>query len=101
MRPASGNGWQPLLGAYWALRNPRADMFGKRKESDFNQEIEAHLALEVDRLRAEGMSEKEAQATARREFGNVLRTQEQFHESEGWVWLDHLLRDVKFALRVL
>lgn len=78
-------------------------MFGRnnRKESDFNQEIEAHLSLEVDRLRAEGMSEEEAQTTARREFGNVLRTQEKFHQSGHWMWLEQLLRDMRFALRVL
>ncbi len=73
----------------------------RRREPDFTQEIEAHLALEVDRLRGEGMSAEEAQATARREFGNVLRAQEQFRESGRWMWLDHLLRDMKFALRVL
>lgn len=73
----------------------------RRREPDFTQEIEAHLALEVDRLRGEGMSAEEAQATARREFGNVLRAQEQFRESGRWMWLDHLLRDIKFALRML
>src|SRR5690348_14167121 len=99
MRRANGIAWRQPLDASWARRDRRADMFGrsKRKKSDFSQEIEAHLALEVDRLRAEGMPEEEAQATARREFGNVLRANERFHESGRWMWLEHLLRDIKFA----
>ncbi|MBZ5521712.1 MAG: ABC transporter permease [Acidobacteriia bacterium] len=78
-------------------------MFSRRRrtETDFSEEVQAHLALEVDRLRAEGMSEANAEAEARRRFGNVLSTQERFHESSHWLWLEHLQRDVAFALRVL
>lgn len=43
----------------------------KRKPSDFGAEIEAHLQLETERLREEGLSETEARAAARRGFGNV------------------------------
>ncbi|HEY3456125.1 MAG TPA: hypothetical protein VGK64_16220 [Bryobacteraceae bacterium] len=35
-------------------------MFGRRKQSDFSAEIEAHLSHEVDRLRELGLSDEEA-----------------------------------------
>jgi predicted permease len=78
-------------------------MFWRRKRTgnDFNDEIQAHIALEAQRLRAEGMSDADAEAAARRQFGNVLSTEEQFYESSRWLWLDHLRRDVAYGLRVL
>jgi predicted permease len=72
----------------------------KRKESDFKAEISAHLELEIERLRDEGMSELEAEAAAHREFGNVRQAEERFHESSHWMLLEHLLRDVAYAFRV-
>ena len=73
----------------------------KRKQSDFAEEIEAHLALEVDRLCAEGLSREEAEAAARREFGNLARVEERFYEAQRWLWLEHLKRDVSYAVRIL
>jgi|SRR5271170_1681484 len=77
-------------------------MFGrKRKPSDFSAEIEAHLELEVERLRDAGMSEEKARIAARRAFGNVTRAQERFYEAGRWVWWDQLWRDVRFGLRMM
>jgi|HubBroStandDraft_1064217.scaffolds.fasta_scaffold25046_1 predicted permease len=77
-------------------------MFGRnRKENDFSQEINAHIQLECERLRGQGMSEDEALAAARRTFGNVTRAKEQFYESRRWLWWDHLRQDVRYGLRML
>ena len=77
-------------------------MFGrKRKTSDFSGEIEAHIELETDRLRAEGLEDEEARSAARRAFGNVTRAQERFYESVRWAGWDHFREDVHFAFRML
>ena len=77
-------------------------MFGrKRKLDDFGSEIEAHLQNEVERLRESGMSEEQAQAAARRAFGNVLRAEERFYESGRWLWCEHFWQDVRYGLRML
>jgi len=73
----------------------------KRKQSDFAAEIEAHLELEMERLKEQGMSEEEARAAARRAFGNLTQAQECFYESGRWLWWDHLVQDLRFGLRVL
>jgi putative ABC transport system permease protein len=73
----------------------------KREQSDFNAEVEAHLAHEVERLKEQGMSEEEARAAARRAFGNVTRAQERFYESNRWVWFDQLFQDIRYGLRQL
>jgi predicted permease len=77
-------------------------MFGrKRKLDDFTSEIQAHLQLEIERLRDQGLSEEQARATARRSFGNVLHAEEHFYESRRWLWWDHFWQDVRYGLRTL
>ena len=77
-------------------------MFGrKRKPSDFNAEVEAHLELEADRLKEQGLSDEEARMAARRTFGNVTGAQERFYESGHWVWWDQLRQDIRHGLRML
>jgi predicted permease len=73
----------------------------KRSAEDFRAEIEAHLALEADDLRSEGLNEDEARWKARRDFGNVRAAQERFYLKGRLVWLDKLFRDVRFGMRSL
>ena len=77
-------------------------MFGrKRRQDDFNAEIEAHLQLEVERLKEQGLNEEDALVTARRSFGNVTLVQERFYESGRWLGWDNLIHDFRFAFRQL
>ena len=73
----------------------------RRSDEDFSEEISANLALEADRLEAEGMRPEEARMAALRAFGNVTRAREQFYESRRIMWLDNLQRDVQYAVRGL
>jgi predicted permease len=72
-------------------------MFRRRKDQDFAAEIQAHLDLETDRLREEG----HAGVDARRSFGNVAAAQERFYESRRFLWMEHLWRDVRYAIGTL
>ncbi len=74
---------------------------GRRSPSDFAAELQAHLELEAGRLREAGMNEEEALAAARRNLGNMTHIQERFYESRRWLWLDHLVQDVRYGLRQL
>lgn len=77
-------------------------MFGRRRpQSDFSEELRAHLALEIDRLRAEGLGEEDAYWQARRNLGNLAGAGEQFYESSHWLWLENLTQDARYALRGL
>jgi hypothetical protein len=48
--------------------------------SDLSEEIQQHLAEKVEALMAGGMSRKDAEYAARREFGNIARIEESGHE---------------------
>ena len=77
-------------------------MFGRRRKlDDFTAEVEAHLQLEAERLKEQGLSAEEAQDRARRSFGNVTRARERFYESGRWLWWDHLWQDVRYGVRAL
>jgi len=73
----------------------------KRKQTDFAAEIDAHIKLEADRLREEGLNQSEAQAAARRTFGNPTGAKERFYETSRWMWLDHLRQDLRHAFRLM
>jgi predicted permease len=77
-------------------------MFGrKRKQSDFAAEIRAHLELETERLKEEGLNDKEARGAARRAFGNVTQAQERFYEAGRWLGWDCLVQDLRYGVRML
>ncbi|HLJ50168.1 MAG TPA: ABC transporter permease [Bryobacteraceae bacterium] len=73
----------------------------KRNFDDFSEELRAHIALEADRLRQEGLSEEEAWAAARRNVGDRIKAGERFYESTRWMWLEHLSQDLRYAFRQL
>ena len=75
--------------------------FRRRPHSDFSAELQAHLELEQDRLRAEGFSEAEAYNQARKNLGNLTKANERFYESSRWIWLDQGVQDTRLALRHL
>jgi hypothetical protein len=51
----------------------------RRTDRDFHDEIRAHLALEAERLMAEGVDPIDARDRARRAFGNVTAAEERFY----------------------
>ena len=57
--------------------------------------------MEEDALRERGFSAEEARTAAERAFGNRTAAVEHFHESQRWLWWDHLRQDIRFALRTL
>jgi predicted permease len=68
---------------------------------DLTEEIQQHLAEEADALMAEGMTRAEAEAAARRKFGNVTRMEEQGREAWQMPWVEGWIADVRFAARKL
>ena len=76
-------------------------MWRKRKPADFQAELDAHLELEADALREEGLPDDDARAAARRALGNRTSAEERFYESSRWMFGQHLFRDLRFAVRVL
>jgi putative ABC transport system permease protein len=71
------------------------------QDDEFAREIEAHLELEADQLRNEGLPPEDARAAAHRRFGNVVAAKERRFESQRLPWLDRLQQDTRGAWRSL
>src|SRR6202030_3408441 len=72
-----------------------------RRDSELNEELQAHLDLLTAENVRRGMTLKEARYAARREFGGVEQTKESYREQRGLPFVDTLLQDLRFALRML
>ena len=69
--------------------------------NDLSEEIRQHLTEKVEALMAGGMSRKDAEFLAKREFGNLARIEESGHEAWMWPRAESILADIRFALRKL
>ncbi len=73
----------------------------KRMLEDLDQEIHEHIEMATRENIDRGMSPKEARYAALRKFGNVTQVKEDAREVWSLVWLEHLLQDIRFGLRML
>ena len=72
-----------------------------RKDQDFVEEIESHLAHEEDANLERGLSPEEARRQAHVRFGNARSVREQEWRYRSLVWVEDLRRDFSFSLRSL
>jgi predicted permease len=78
------------------------ELFSRRRlYSDLSAEIQEHLDEKVEELIAEGMPKNDAEAAARREFGNVTLVAEDSREVWRWRSLENFAIDVRYGLRSL
>ena len=78
-----------------------ARIFSRRKlYADLAEEIRAHLHERMDELLASGIPLKQAEAQARREFGNMTLIEEDSRHVWRWPSVENLFLDVCYALRM-
>lgn len=82
-------------------RRFRALVQRARIERGLQEEMRLHLDLRQQQLQAAGLPARDARVAARRRFGNLLRLREDSINAWGWLWLEQLVQDVRFAARTL
>ena len=88
--------WLRIFGS--RLRN----FFRKRKlDGDLDAELQSHLAMLADEHVRRGMTLDEAHQAARRDFGGVEQAKESYRDQRGLPFLETLVQDVRYALRML
>jgi predicted permease len=71
----------------------------KRLDAELDAEVRHHLeSLEAEH-RARGLSEHEARAAARRDFGGLAQIQESYRDQRGIPMLETSWRDIRFGVR--
>ena len=79
---------------HWLTRRSQED-------AELDEELQFHLAEEARLRIGRGEAPDSARQSARRGFGNVLRTKEIAREAWTWSALDRLAADLHFSLRML
>ena len=83
------------------LRQLRA-LFRKEKlDAEMAEEMQAHLELQAAENEKSGLSADAARYAARRAFGGVEQIKERARDQRGFVWLDQLIQDLRYAARML
>jgi predicted permease len=88
--------WLRIFGS--RLRN----FFRKRKlDGDLDAEFQSHLEMLTEENIRRGLSPLEARQAARRDFGGVEQAKESYRDQRGLPFLETLVQDVRYALRML
>jgi predicted permease len=73
----------------------------RRKEAELREELEFHLKEEAAEQEAEGVPEERAKWAAHRDLGNVTLIQENVRRVWLWIFLEQLVQDIGYALRIV
>src|SRR5580658_719544 len=73
----------------------------KRMLEGLDEDIREHIARETQDNIERGMTPEEARYAAMRKFGSVTRVKEETREVWSFIWLEQLLEDIRFGLRML
>ena len=73
----------------------------EKREDDLSAEIESHITMAIQERVARGESLDSATAAVRRQFGNREQVRATTRDMWGWIWLEQLLLDFRYAARKL
>ena len=73
----------------------------QRRKRELQEEIDAHLQMAIADRVATGQSPSEAKMSALREFGSAPMIADVTREQWGWLGLELLVQDIRYALRQL
>ena len=72
-----------------------------RRKAELAEELESHLRMDAADRIARGASPEQARIDARRELGNIPMIADMTREKWGWLRMEHLLQDLRYAFRTL
>src|ERR1044071_6851523 len=70
-------------------------------DREFDDELNFHHEMELERQRQRGFDPGEADARARRHIGSVLRAKEGMRQARAMVWLESIGADIRYGARLL
>src|SRR5215469_18879828 len=70
-------------------------------EDDMEEELRSHIQHRADDLEQSGLNRAEAERRARIEFGGRERYREESYQALGGNFIETLIRDVRYSLRLL
>src|SRR5690242_5138691 len=68
---------------------------------DFDEELEAHVAMHTEASVAAGLSETEARRVALAKLGCAEQVRQARHDGRALLWLENFRQDARYGLRTL
>jgi putative ABC transport system permease protein len=91
-----------MMGLLSSLRSLTSTLFHRsRVESEMEEELRAHIQDRANDLERSGVPRAEAERRARLEFGGYQKYKEEIREAKGTHFLETLIQDLRFGLRML
>jgi putative ABC transport system permease protein len=72
-----------------------------KREQRMSAEFRFHLESQIEDYMRQGLSREEAELRARREFGAIELAKDECRDQSRIQWVDHFLRDIRYAFRSL
>ena len=72
-----------------------------RADSELDEELGEHVARKTEEYAAKGMSAQQARRQALMDLGGVEQAKENCREARGTHFLESLIQDIRFALRIM
>jgi putative ABC transport system permease protein len=79
----------------------RAFFVSRELDRDFDEELESHVAMQIEDNVRRGMSPDQARRSALLRVGGPASLRQQHREARGFPALDAVLQDVRFAFRLI
>ena len=83
------------------LRSLTSTLHRAQIDGEMDEELRSHIEHRADDLERSGLSRTEAERRARVEFGSYERFKVESHEAAGGSFIEILLQDIRFGLRIL
>ncbi|MBU6402543.1 MAG: ABC transporter permease, partial [Verrucomicrobia bacterium] len=83
------------------VRRLRAWFRKEELDAELDEELRFHLEMQTRENVEAGLDPDEARCAALRSFGRVDRVKETCREQRGWVWIEHLVQDLRFGARLM
>ncbi|MBI4663968.1 MAG: ABC transporter permease [Verrucomicrobia bacterium] len=79
----------------------RALLTKRELDARMGEEMRSHIEMQTEENIQAGMRPADARRAALRQFGSVESIQETCRDQRGVAWIEHLVQDISFALRLL
>src|SRR5437660_6978730 len=87
---------------FGSLRSVVSALFHRSTvENEIEEEVRAHIQDRANDLERSGVPRAEAERRARLEFGGYQKFKEEIREAQGTHFLETLIQDLRYALRML
>lgn len=85
-----------------SLRSVASALFHRsRMDKEMEEELRAHIQDRANDLERSGVTRAEAERRARIEFGGYQKYKEEIREAQGAHFLESLIQDLRYGLRML